>query len=59
MIGNWVLPPVRPGIPEMLVVTYKDGSVLRVPYFDHSGTVSFLSLEDDIKEVEIVPYLGE
>ena len=50
------LPPAKKHISETLVVTYKDGSVLKVPYFDHKAATSFLSLEEGVVGYEVVPY---
>jgi len=41
------LPAVEHGEPKTLCIKYKDGAILRVPYIDRQGAMSFLALEED------------
>lgn len=47
------------GPPKTVVITYKDGDVLKVPFISQAGLDSFLKMEKDIADVELVPYRGE
>ena len=42
------LPAVSQFSAKTLKILYKDGAVLKVPYFDRDSALSFLSMEDDI-----------
>lgn len=53
-----VLPAVEHGEPKTLCIKYEDGSVLRVPYIDRRGAMSFLALEDDAVGYWIESYKG-
>jgi hypothetical protein len=45
--------------PRTVVITYKDGDVLKVPYITQEGLDAFLALENDIVDVRITTYKGE
>jgi hypothetical protein len=45
--------------PRIAVITYRDGSVLKVPFIIQEGLESFLALEDDVVDVELTTYTGE
>src|SRR3546814_16776953 len=52
------LPPVT-NVPSTLRVTYRDGSVLDLPYIDKDSAEDYLDLvEELIEKYEVVPYLG-
>jgi len=53
------LPPVNRGTPMTLVVTYKDGTSMKVPYFDNHGAKCFLESRDDIEAATVKSYTGE
>jgi len=54
-----VLPEVA-SCPQTLVITFKDGTVVKMPYFDKESSASFIdNIEDLIRDYSVHPYTGE
>jgi len=46
--------------PKTVVITYKDGNVLKVPFISQEGLDAFLLMEQsEIADVEVKNYTGE
>lgn len=53
------LPPPNRGCYDTLAISFKDGTVMNLPYFDQKGAEYYLTkLWDQIDEFKIIPYTG-
>jgi hypothetical protein len=56
---KFTLPQPKEGIPQTLLIEYRDRFPLRVPYIDREGAWKFLQSQEDVLSWEVSDFKGE